>query len=482
MNILKDIEPKNVLGFFEEITKIPHGSRNEKALSDYLVNFAKERGLAVVQDEAFNVIITKKASEGYENSDPIILQGHIDMVCEKVKGSNHDFTKDPLKLILDGDILTADGTTLGADNGIAVAMEMAILDDNSLKHPMLECIFTTDEETGLFGAESIDVSDLKSKKLINLDSEDEGIITVSCAGGVTAMGEFPLTYTDLSGEAFEIKVTGLQGGHSGIEINRERLNASIVMGRILYSLSKEIKFNIVDIAGGNADNVITKETIATILVPAKDVSKLQEKIAELNSTITHECKVTDPDVAIIATALGEKAVKALDDAHTAKVYNFLINFPQGIFAMSMEIEGLVETSMNLGVIKIEDEKLCSVTGIRSAIDSRIYFQAERVEALVASFGGTTTLDGYYPGWEYKADSQLRELMINVFKEQYGREPIIEAIHAGLECGMFAEKIEGIDCVSIGPDLRNVHTPEEYMDIASVKRVWEYLLEVLKQSK
>ncbi len=482
MSILQNKDPKRVLEFFEEITRIPHGSKNEKALSDFLVEFAKQRNLKVIQDEAFNVIITKDASKGYENAAPIILQGHLDMVCEKVKDSNHDFMRDPLKLKLDGDILSAEGTTLGADNGIAVAFEMAILDDNTLEHPMLECVFTTDEETGLFGAESIDVSNLKSKKLINLDSEDEGIITVSCAGGITCISEIPFSRKNVFGHVFEVKISGLQGGHSGIEIIKERLNASVLMGRVLYQLSKKVKLNIIDINGGNADNVITKECIAHVVVNEDESDLLISELLSIATVIAHECRVTDPKVTIDAVSQGVKSIAALDDICTANIYTLLLAYPQGIYAMSMEIEGLVESSLNLGIVKTEESKLITVASARSSVDSRIHFLADRIEALIASFGGSTKLDGYYPGWEYKADSDLKDLMIKVFKEQYGREPIIEAIHAGLECGLFAEKIEDLDCISIGPDLRNVHTPDEYMDLASVKRVWEFLLEVLRQSK
>lgn len=483
MRILDQIEPKNVLGFFEEICEIPHGSKNEKALSDHLVAFAKQRKLEVIQDASNNVIIIKEATKGYENAEPIMLQGHMDMVCEKVKESNHDFTKDPLRLKLNGSILTADGTTLGADNGIAVAMEMALLDSSDIEHPRLECIFTTDEETGLFGAEAIDISMLKSRKLINLDSEEEGIFTVSCAGGITAQSSLPLSYETRSGEVFELKVSGLQGGHSGGEINKERLNANILMGRVLYELAKEVSFRIVTINGGNADNVITKECAATIVVPCgAQAKKVLSIIERIHSTVAHECKVTDPAVEITAQPQGKQEVRAFDKDTTFRVYSILLIYPQGIYAMSMEIPGLVESSLNLGVLKTEEGSLRITAGIRSAVDSRIYFLADKVAGTAASFGGTTTFDGYYPGWEYKAESPLKDLMISVFKKQYGKEPVIEAIHAGLECGMFTQKVENLDCISIGPDLRDVHTPDESMDLDSVKRVWDFLLEVLKECK
>ena len=482
MSVLENVEPKKVLHFFEEICQIPHGSKNEKQLSDHLVKFGKDRGLKVIQDASNNVIIIKAATKGYEKAEPIILQGHIDMVCEKVKESSHDFAKDPLKLNLNGNILTADGTTLGADNGIAVAMEMALLDSDDIAHPKLECIFTTDEETGLFGAEAIDVSMLEGKKFINLDSEEEGIFTVSCAGGITSISKMPISFEIANGEKLEIKVSGLQGGHSGGEINKERLNANILMGRVLYELKKSVDFNIITINGGNADNVITKECIAEVVVSPADKDKAVDTIENTFKTVAHECKVTDPAVSITSALKGSFSGKAFDNDSTFRTYSILLAYPQGIYAMSMEIKGLVESSLNLGVLKTEEDGIKMVAGIRSAVDSRIYFLADRVAAVVASFGGTTEFDGYYPGWEYKADSALKDMMIEVFRKQYGKEPVIEAIHAGLECGMFAQKIKDLDCISIGPDLKDVHTPDESMDIASVKRVWEFLLEVLKESK
>ena len=482
MRVLENVEPKKVLYFFEEISSIPHGSKNEKQISNYLVAFAKERNLEFIQDDSFNVIIIKEATKGYENADSLILQGHMDMVCEKEKWSDHDFKKDPLKLILDKDSLTADGTTLGADDGIAVAMELAILDSNDIPHPRLECIFTTDEETGLYGAKAIDVSMLKGKKFINIDSEEEGVFTVSCAGGITAISTIPLSFEEVEGETFEIKVTGLQGGHSGAEIHKERLNANILMGRVLYTLSKDVTYHLIDIQGGNANNVITKECIAHIVVPSKEAENVGNIIESIHTTVAHECHITNPDVNILSSPMAHETVKAMTDPSTVNVYSLLLAYPQGIYAMSMEIDGLVESSLNLGVMKTVNDSLYISAGVRSAVNSRASFLADRIAAIVAVFGGTTTFEGQYPGWEYKADSALKDMMVEIYKKQYGKEPVIEAIHAGLECGMFAQKIKDLDCISIGPDLRDVHTPNETADVASIKRVWEFLLEVLKESK
>ena len=481
MKVLENVEPKKVMSFFEEISSIPHGSKNEMQISNYLVNFAKERNLEVIQDEAYNVIIIKEATKGYEKAEPIILQGHMDMVCEKVKESNHNFKTDPLKLKIDGKYLTAEGTTLGADDGIAVAMELAILDSNDLQHPRVECIFTTDEETGLYGAEAIDVSMLKGKKLINIDSEDEGVFTVSCAGGTTTISKVPLNFEEVEGQTFQIKVSGLQGGHSGAEINKERLNANIVMGRVLYTISKEVEFNIIDINGGNADNVITKECIANIVV-TNNAENVETIVNNIQNTMAHECKVTDPNIAITCQKFNTKPTKAMDAQTTKNVYSLLMAYPQGIYAMSLEIPGLVESSLNLGVLRTEEDILLLTAGVRSSVESRIQFLVDRITAIVAAFNGQTTCQGSYPGWEYKADSALKDKMIEVFKKQYGKEPVIEAIHAGLECGMFSQKIENLDCISIGPDLANVHTPDEVADIESIQRVWKFLVEVLKELK
>ena len=481
MKILENVEPKKVMSFFEEISSIPHGSKNEMQISNYLVNFAKERNLEVIQDEAYNVIIIKEATEGYENAEPIILQGHMDMVCEKVKESDHNFETDPLKLKVEGNILTAEGTTLGADDGIAVAMELAVLDSNDLQHPRVECIFTTDEETGLYGAEAIDVSMLKGKKLINIDSEEEGVFTVSCAGGAPTISKIPLHFEEMEGQTFELKVCGLQGGHSGAEINKERLNANIIMGRILYTLSKEVEFNLIDINGGNADNVITKECIANIIV-ANHAEKVEPTIHNIQKIMAHECKVTDPNITITSQDNGANTVKAMDAQTTKNVYSLLLAYPQGIYAMSMEIEGLVESSLNLGVLRTEENTLLLTAGVRSSVESRIHFLVDRITSIVAVFNGQTTCQGSYPGWEYKADSPLKDMMVEIYKKQYGKEPVIEAIHAGLECGMFSQKIENLDCISIGPNLANVHTPDEIAEIDSIQRVWKFLVEVLKESK
>lgn len=483
MYTLETLEPKVVFDHFKKICEIPHGSENTKELSDYLVEFGKNNGCEVYQDEHCNVVIYKDASAGYEDADAVILQAHIDMVCEKAPGSEHDFTKDPIKLLVEGDHLTADDTTLGADNGVAVAMMMAVIEDKEMAHPRLECVFTTDEEIGLIGAELLSPEAISARKMINLDSEEEGIITVSCAGGVTAIGKIPVEREDKEGVLCTVTVDGLVGGHSGVEINQERGNAIVLMGRVLNTIAKEVKFNTVKFNGGTADNAICRSTIAEILVGEGDVEKLQAIVAELDKTLKGEFATPDPDVTV-SVEIGEKiAAKALTDDATAKVTAFVLNSIQGIINMSANIDGLVETSNNIGICDLHEGELEVTYCVRSSSESRKHYVNDRLESYIGLFGGTMELFGDYPGWDYRQDSPLREACIKVYEDMFGKPPVVEAIHAGLECGMFAGKMDGdIDAVSIGPEMKNVHTTEEFISISSTERTWNYLVEILKNCK
>ncbi|MGP1569426.1 MAG: aminoacyl-histidine dipeptidase [Eubacteriales bacterium] len=482
MSVLNGLKPEKMFMYFQQISDIPRESGDMERIADYCVKFAKDRNLEHYRDDMHNVIIVKEATKGYENSEAIILQGHLDMVCEKVSGSNHDFTKDKLKLVLEGDKLSADGTTLGGDNGIAIAMILALLDSDDVDHPRIEAVFTVDEETGLYGAEAIDVSMLKAKKFINLDSEDEGVVTVSCAGGVTTNVEVPLNRENVKGQKFKLVVSGLVGGHSGVEINRGRANANILMGRILYSLLKSYKFNIFSLAGGSKDNVITKESVAELIFENGDFDGISKLLQEIANDIKNEFSTVEKTMSINIEKLEDGEFFALDLKSTKNVADILLNIPNGITAMSRDIDGLVETSLNLGVVLLKDDKLILVSGLRSSIESAKWALADRVTSFMELFGANVEKIGNYPGWAYKKDSALRQTVIEVYKEQYGEEPTIEAIHAGLECGMFTEKIDDLDCVSIGPDLRDVHTPDEYMSISSAQRTWKLLLGILKASK
>lgn len=485
MSVLGNLEPKKVFNYFEEICRIPHGSYDTKKISDFLKGFAEDRGLKCYQDQANNIIIIKEATPGYENSAPVILQGHMDMVCEKTPESDIDFKKDGLKLMIDGDFVTADGTTLGGDNGIAVAMSLAILDSDDIPHPRLEIVITTDEEVGLLGAEALDVSPLTAKKFINIDSEEEGIFTASCAGGVTATNKIPVEREQFSGDRVEILIDGLLGGHSGIEIDKERASGNILMARVLYQLSKKVDFRIESLFGGQKDNAICKLAKATVVIDPKNIEIIKETVEEMSRIFKHEYRVTDSEVKVTCKLVDgdENYQLPTDKESTCKIITYLMNAPQGVQNMSKDIEGLVETSLNLGALTLEYEFLKATYAVRSSVSTKSDFLVNKLTSLGENLGGTIELFGAYPGWEYKADSPLRDTCVEVFKAMYGKEPEIAAIHAGLECGIFAGKIgNDLDCVSIGPDMAWVHTPDERLSISSTKRVWEFLLEVLKASK
>ncbi|NLD10883.1 MAG: aminoacyl-histidine dipeptidase [Clostridiales bacterium] len=481
MSELNNLQPKEVFDFFKQICAIPHGSRNTKQISDYLVKFAEDRNLEHYQDDVNNVIVIKEATKGYEKSAPIIIQGHMDMVCDKTPESDIDMAKEGLRLCVDGDWLYAEGTTLGGDDGIAVAMALAAMDSSELQHPRLECIFTVDEEIGMLGAEALDMSHITAEKMLNIDSEDEGIFTVSCAGGVTAKAFVPVKRAEVSGKLYKVTVGGLLGGHSGQEIDKERGNSNIIMGRVLYNIAKKTDIKILSLGGGVADNAICKKTEAEVI--AADGKKLEDAVKELDRVIKHEFKTADPGVAITSSCEGDKTVKALDADSVYKVITYLMNSPYGIQHMSMDIEGLVETSLNLGALALTDTEMTAMYAVRSAVETRRDALCDKLESLSAAVGGKVEYSGAYPGWEYLADSEMRDTSVRVYKAQYGEEPKIEAIHAGLECGLFAGKMDGkIDAVSIGPDMTGVHTSEERLSIPSVERTWKLVCEILKESK
>ena len=480
MSVLNGYEPAKVLGFFEEICQIPHGSGNTKQLSDWLVDFAKARNLEHYQDELNNVIIIKEASAGYEGSEPVILQGHIDMVCNQEDSCTKDMATEGLDLAVDGDLLYAEGTTLGGDDGIAAAFMLAMLDDDSLAHPRVEAVFTTEEETGLYGAEAIDVSPLKGKRFINIDSEDEGIVTVGCAGGVTGIGSVPFGREAFDGQAFEVKTFGLRGGHSGTDIIFGQENAAKVLGRLLYELQEETGARIVSLEGGVADNVIPTSASALIVVPSASAAKAHEVFDACKATFAHEFKV-DPDFDMTLSET-DCALDPMDAGSCQRVLAYLIGTPNGIEKMTHGIDKLPQTSLSLGVLRTLDDAVEYVFCIRSAVDSECEMLARRLECQIKPLGGTLRREGPYPGWEYQADSPLRDLICEVYKEQTGKDMIVEAIHAGLECGYFSGKMPGLDCVSIGPDVNDVHTPNETLSISSTQRTWELVKEVVARMK
>jgi len=480
MGVLSELQPKRVFYFFEEICKIPHGSGNTKQISDFCVAFAKDHGLEWHQDEDNNVIIIKEATKGYENISPIIIQGHLDMVCEKEADCPIDMEKEGLSVYVDGDLVRAKGTTLGGDDGIAIAMALAILEDNTLEHPRVEAMFTIDEETGMNGAMSIDVSYLKGHTLLNIDSEDEGIFTVSCAGGNVTRCMLPLTTSSFTGEAIEVKIYGLMGGHSGVEIDRGRANANILMGRLLQAISLEEDIRLVSVDGGLKDNAIPVECKSVFVTD--NYSRVEELVKEYEQFFIKEHETTDAGIKISCQKVALSEAQAMDLESTKDSICLLVCLPNGIQTMSHNIEGLVQTSLNLGVLKTEEQKLILSYCVRSSVLTEKEMITRRIQILAERIGATVQVEGNYPGWEYRVDSPLRSKMVALFEEMYGKAPKVEAIHAGLECGLLAGKIKDLDCVSIGPDLNNIHTPRESMSISSVERVYSYVTELLKRLK
>ena len=480
MKVLQGLEPASVFGFFEEICNIPHISYHEKELSDFCVNFAKERGLYYEQDKLGNVIIIGEATPGYEDAEPVMVQGHLDMVGDKIPTCTIDMEKEPIKLVVDGDYLTADGTTLGGDDGIAVAYGLALLDAKDIPHPRLEVVLTVSEEVGLLGATDIDLSCCKAKRLINIDSEEEGVFTAGCAGGLRADCVIPSETEVKKGVVCEIKTQGFLGGHSGIEINKGRANGNTMMGRFLMFLEDKVAFDIVSIVGGVKDNVIPKNVVAKLLVKKKDVDALQEALARFNQFIAVEFAVADPDITLVLEVQEETECRVLSASSKEKAITVLNLMPNGVQTMSRDLPDLVETSLNMGVVKIDEEQISLCFSVRSSLESAKEFIARKLKQLAESLGGTATYRGEYPGWPYARDSKLRDLCVKVYKEQYGKEPKIEVIHAGLECGILSSKVEGLDCISIGPDMFDVHTPDEKISVSSIARVWEFLKAVLAE--
>lgn len=483
MSVLSEIEPKRVFHYFEEICQIPHGSYNEKQISDYLVTFAKEHDFEYYQDGLYNVVMLIPASVGYESEEPIILQGHMDMVCEKKPGATIDMEKEGLSLAIDGDYVYAKDTTLGGDDGIAVAYMLAIADDKTIPHPPLEYIITVSEEVGMDGAAAIDLSMLKGNRMLNIDSEEEGIFLTSCAGGVSTYVNIPVVWeTSKDNYWYEIAVSGLIGGHSGVEINKERANSNKVMGRVLSALQEKVSYKLHALEGGSKDNAIPLYASAKIGMNQVDAEVAKKIIVELNEVLKAEYAVSDPEIALAFTVCEEKADNklTLDDKSLSKILTFLMAVPNGVQAMSMSVPGLVETSLNMGIMKLTEEGLFTQHAVRSSVTTRKYYVVDQLTSLASSLGGRVECKGEYPAWEYKQESLVRDRVVALYKEMYGKEPVMEGIHAGLECGLLADKIQNLDCVSMGPNILDIHTPAERLSISSTKRVYEFLLTFLKQ--
>ena len=480
--MLEHLEPKVVFSYFEKICSIPHGSGNVQNISNYLVEFAKERNLEYIQDEVYNVIIKKPGPKGYEAKEPGIIQGHMDMVAVKKPECTKDMLTESLDVKTEGDFVYAEGTSLGGDDGIAVAYALALLDSKDIPHPPLEVVITVDEEVGMDGALFIDLSPLKGKKLLNIDSEKEGELTVSCAGGMRINGSLPVQWESITEnmQGKQVTLTGLLGGHSGVEIHKNRGNANVLVGYVLQELSKKVNIKILSLEGGTKDNAIPREAKATILLTENDVSYYEESIKEIEKAIQEKFKETDKGVRIVSKDVSVKPErKALSQVSASNIIKLLNTVPNGVQAMSRQLEGLVETSLNLGIIVLKEEEFSATFSLRSSVVSEKEKLRDKVAGILDSLGGSYVFSGDYPAWEYKEDSKLRDTFVEVYEKMYGKKPVVLSIHAGLECGILADKIEDLDSVSFGPDMEDIHTTEEKLSISSTKRVWEFLLELLK---
>ena len=483
---IEKLYPEKVFHYFAEISKIPRASKKEKEISDWLVKFAKERKLKVIQDEHYNVIIKKKATEGYEDFSPLILQGHMDMVWEKNKDTEFDFSTQGIELVIDGDFLKANGTTLGADNGIAVAYALAILDSDDIKHPALEVVITTDEEDGMSGVVNLDFDEFDGKTLINLDTEEYGEVYVSSAGGTRTETKF-IFETKKIGNGYtpiSIEVKGLSGGHSGAEIHKNLGNSIKILSEVLYHLSKRYEMSLMHIDGGGKVNAIPREAVAEIAVKldGDSIEELKKLAGLAFENILKDFKVSDKSPILAIEKIEEKNL-GISLGDTLNIINFLHEVPNGVLEMSKHIEGLVETSINIGFISTEivdgNVKIRIKSLARSMANNPLNKLVEEVTDLTRKHDANIKIAASNPSWEYKEDSKIRELIAKSFKEITGNEPVIKAIHAGLECGVFTQNIKGADVVSIGPNIYGAHTPEERMDIKSVGETWEWLLKILE---
>lgn len=479
MGVLGELEPKPVFRFFEEICSIPHGSGNVEKLSDYLVSFAKERGLSYRQDAMKNVIISKEASPGYGKKEGIILQGHMDMVAVKKPGSDIDMRTQPLKLAVKDDHICAEDTSLGGDDGIAIAYALAILDDDSLPHPHLDVVITVDEETGMYGAKALDLSDVKGTRLLNLDSEEEGYFLAGCAGGASVRHLLPVTWKEREGTLYTCKICGLSGGHSGGEIHKERGNANSLMGRLLQELSGVTDIGIVKLSGGLADNAIPREAALQFVASEKE-EEIKQCLKAFEKTLQAELSTKDPGVKIEMTEERNVKMCCLDRSSSDRVRQLLLLMPNGVQAMSADMPGLVQTSLNNGIMELTENGFLLTTSVRSSVASEKDMLITKITALTKLLGGRTEISGDYPGWTYQKNSPFRDLCVKVYEEMYGKKPEIMAIHAGVECGILLEKRPDLDCISMGPDMQDIHTTEEKLSISSTRRVWEYICRVLAE--
>lgn len=482
MRTFENLEPRKVFSYFEDICSIPHGSGNTKQISDYCVEFAKAHGLKYRQEENNNIIIWKEATPGYENAGTVILQGHMDMVAVKEADCSLDLEKDGLELAIDGDWIYAKGTSLGGDDGIAVAYALAVLASDEIRHPALEAVFTVDEEIGLLGATALDTSDLKGTTLLNMDSEDDGRFLISCAGGATVECILPAPQETMDGVVYEWKLDGLKGGHSGAEIHKGRANANVIFGRYLLDVGGKVPFYAGCIGGGEKDNAIAKICSAHIVVKAEQAEELETQTAAFAKMLKEEFASVEPDFALTLTRRKESSEAVLKKEALTALTNLLVHLPAGIQRMMPDFPDMVQTSLNLGVLKLDQSEVKLTYSVRSSVASERDWLIKKMVSLTELLGGHCEISGVYPAWEYKQESKIRDLIAGAFSDLFGEEPILESIHAGVECGILCEKIPGLDCVSFGPQMHDIHTTREKLSISSVERNWKLLLEVLKRMK
>lgn len=481
--ILGNLKPQAVFHYFEQMTKIPRESGNEAAISEYLVNFAKEHNLDYVQEPCKNVIITKPATPGYEDAPRVILQGHMDMVCVKDDELDFNFETDALPIYVDGDWLRTKGTTLGADNGIAVAMSLAILADETLEHPALTVLVTTEEETGMDGVMALDPANVPGDILINIDSEEEGVALASCAGGVRNSLKLPIEWTEVDAAgltSYEIVISGLKGGHSGIEINKCRANANKLMGRLLHYI-QDLNVSVSSIAGGEKMNAISKRAILNITLAQEQSEALESKVKDFEIMVRAEFETADPGISVVTTKK-DTVTKVFTKETSQNLMYILQLIPYGPQTMSANIPGLVESSSNIGVVEMDENEIEFNSAIRSSVSSLKREINHRIQAIANLTGATMELIADYPEWEFETESKVREIMKDVYQEMFGKELEVSAIHAGLECGFLSQKLGKIDMISIGPDITGAHTPKESLSIPSTERVYNFLCDVLKAIK
>ncbi|MDK2919059.1 MAG: dipeptidase [Candidatus Petromonas sp.] len=481
--VLKGLQPEAVFRHFEALTRIPRCSGNEKEVSDYLVKFAEDLDLEVIQEDCLNVIINKPGTEGYENAPRVILQGHMDMVCTKREDIEFDFDKDPIPVVVDGDMIRTEGTTLGADNGIAVAMAMALLESKDIPHPPLTALITVAEETGMDGVLNLNPKNISGDILINIDSEEEGVALASCAGGVNNIIKLPIEWKDAdqNRSAYKVSIKGLLGGHSGIEINKNRANAIKLLGRLLDGMDSNLDIDIAYVSGGEKMNAIAKMADAVIVIDSSKEKVLKDIVAEYEKIFSNEFETADPNIKLNLEET-DKPDRVFSPDTKKSLISILRLIPYGVQTMSANIKDLVETSNNIGVLTTNESEIVFDSAVRSSVKSLKHEINNRIKTVCDLTGAKMELESDYPEWEYKVESPIRDLMVEVYKDMYDKELKVEAIHAGLECGFLKEKVGDMDMVSIGPNLYDVHTPNEHLSISSTKRVFEFLCEVLKRIK